>query len=107
MAEVTIGKLSNHTGVNIETIRYYEKIGLMPKPPRKEGGHRIYDDTLTNRLRFIRRGRELGFSLEDIRMMIGLEDGEPSCEQVHAMTQLHLDNIRQKIVDLKKLEKTR
>lgn len=55
-------------GVNIETIRYYERVGLMPKPPRSEGGHRVYDRTHKQRLIFIRRARKLGFSLDDIRI---------------------------------------
>lgn len=104
--EITIGKLSDHTGVKVETIRYYEKIGLMPSPPRKSGGHRLYGPQFVDRLCFIRRGRELGFSLSDIRKLFGLEDGQPTCEQVHALTQEHIKDIRRKIADLKKLERT-
>ncbi|MGH9693150.1 MAG: MerR family transcriptional regulator, partial [Bryobacteraceae bacterium] len=63
----TIGNLSGETGVNIETIRYYERIGLMAKPPRSEGGRRLYDEPASRRLNFIRRSRELGFSIEEIR----------------------------------------
>jgi MerR family mercuric resistance operon transcriptional regulator len=58
-----IGGLSRETGVNIETIRYYERIGLLPSPPRSEGGHRLYDDGHRQRLVFIRRSRQLGFAL--------------------------------------------
>ncbi len=101
---LTIGKLSDQTGVNIETIRYYEKIGLMPSPPRKESGHRVYDDALTQRLHFIKRGRELGFSLQSIRGLLGLEDEKPSCAQVYDIATEHLKDIRKKIADLKKLE---
>ena len=104
--ELTIGKLSNQTGVKIETIRYYEKIGLVPPPPRKQGGHRIYNDDLAQRLRFIRRSRELGFSLDDIRALLGLEDKKPSCAQVYDISTEHLSEIRKKIADLKKLEKS-
>lgn len=103
---LTIGKLSDQTGVKIETIRYYEKIGLMPKPPRKQSGHRVYDGALVQRLRFIRRGRELGFSLDNIRGLLGLEDKKPSCAQVYDISTEHLDEIRKKIADLKKLEKS-
>lgn len=102
---ITIGKLSAETGVNIETIRYYEKIGLMQKPGRTNGGHRIYTPVDMTRLRFVRRGRELGFSLDDVRSLLGLEDEQPSCAAVHAITVRHLDTIRAKIRDLKKLEK--
>ncbi|MCK5748928.1 MAG: helix-turn-helix domain-containing protein [Oricola sp.] len=104
--ELTIGKLSDQTGVKIETIRYYEKIGLMPAPPRTESGRRMYNDALADRLRFIRRGRELGFSLDDIRTLLGLEDQKPTCAEVFDITSAHVDLIRTKITDLKKLEKT-
>ena len=102
---LTIGKLSDQSGVKIETIRYYEKIGLMPHPPRKEGGHRVYSDAHAQRLRFIKRGRELGFSLENIRVLIGLEDKKPSCAEVYDISTEHLEEIRNKIADLKKLER--
>lgn len=103
---LTIGKLSEQTSVKIETIRYYEKIGMMPDPPRKASGHRTYTRELVDRLRFIRRGRELGFSLNDIRGLLGVEDNSPTCAEVHELTKTHLDTIRSKITDLRKLEKT-
>ncbi len=103
---LNIGKLSVQTGVKVETIRYYEKIGLMPQPPRKQSGHRIYGKELVLRLRFIKRGRELGFSLENIRGLLGLEDKKPSCAQVYNISTEHLAEIRKKIADLKKLERT-
>lgn len=102
---LTIGKLSDQTGVKIETIRYYERIDLMPQPPRKESGHRVYGDAHVQRLRFIKRGRELGFSLDSIRGLIGLEDSKPTCAQVYDISTEHLGEIRKKIADLKKLEK--
>jgi len=102
----TIGWISDQTGVKIETIRYYEKIGLMPQPPRKESGHRVYNNELAHRLRFIKRGRELGFSLENIRGLLGLEDKKPSCAQVYDIATNHVEDIQTKIADLKKLEKT-
>jgi MerR family mercuric resistance operon transcriptional regulator len=104
---LSIGLLSTQTNCKIETIRYYEKIGIFPKPPRTEGGHRIYSENHLKRLVFIRRGRELGFSLEDIRALLKLIDGGGhTCQQVEAITLHHLGNIHQKILDLKKLEKT-
>ncbi len=101
-----IGALSDHTGVNIETIRYYEKIGLLAKPPRAPSGHRVYDGALAGKLRFIRRARDLGFSLDDIRSLLGMEDKPPSCAEVYELTENHLANIRAKIADLKRLERT-
>ncbi len=103
---LTIGLLSKQTDCKIETIRYYEKIGIFPKPPRTEGGHRIYSENHMKRLVFIRRGRDLGFSLEEIRALLRLVDGgNNNCGQVQEITLHHLGDIRRKIVDLKKLEK--
>ena len=67
-----IGAISAETGVNIETIRYYERIGIMPAPPRTQGGQRAYSEAHFKRLIFIRRSRKLGFSLDEIRVLIGL-----------------------------------
>ena len=101
-----IGALSAQTGVNIETIRYYERIGVMPAPPRTEGRQRVYDENHLKRLTFIRRGRELGFSLDEIRELLGLVRGHSlTCAQVKAMTQGHVASIRSKVRDLRKLER--
>ena len=101
-----IGTLSAETGVNIETIRYYEKIGLIPAPPRTEGRQRVYDGTHLKRLTFIRRSRELGFSLDEIRALLGLvRGGDLSCAEVKTMTEQHVTDIRRKVKDLKKLER--
>jgi MerR family transcriptional regulator, mercuric resistance operon regulatory protein len=101
-----IGELSRLTGVNIETIRYYEKIKMLRPPPRTEGGRRIYGPAETRVLGFIRRGRELGFGLEDIRALIALgAPGKASCADVREIAAHHLDNIRAKIADLRKLER--
>lgn len=101
-----IGGLSKLTGVNIETIRYYERIKMLPLPPRTTGGRRVYDPTHLRILTFIRRSRELGFSLDEIRALIrlgGLE--KASCRQVREIAAHHLDDIRAKITDLRKLER--
>lgn len=101
-----IGALSIETGVNIETIRYYEKIGLMPAPPRTQGRQRVYDSAHLKRLTFIRRGRELGFSLDQIRELLGLVRGHDlTCAEVKAMTEEHVTDIRRKVKDLRKLER--
>ena len=101
-----IGTLSAATGVNIETIRYYEKIGLVPAPPRTEGRQRVYDSTHLKRLTFIRRGRELGFSLDEIRALLGLvRGGDLNCAEVKTMTERHVTDIRRKVKDLKRLER--
>jgi MerR family mercuric resistance operon transcriptional regulator len=101
-----IGKLSKLSGVNIETIRYYEKIGVMPAPGRSAGGYRIYGPDHLKRLNFVRRSRRLGFSLDEIRSLLRLVDGHAyTCAQVHALTLDHLAEIRRKIADLKRLER--
>ncbi len=94
------------TGVNIETVRYYEKIGLLPPPPRSEGGHRIYGEDLLKRLTLIRRGRERGFTLEEVGGLLALVDGGGyTCAEVKAMTLDHLKTVRSKVADLRTIEK--
>ena len=102
----SIGELSRLAGVNIETIRYYEKIKMLPAPPRTEGGHRVYGAKETQILAFIRRGRELGFTLGEIRALLDLsEPGKASCGEVRDIAEHNLKHIRSKIADLVKLEK--
>ena len=103
----TIGGLSESTGVNVETIRYYERIRLLPPPPRSAGRHRLYDDAYRQRLVFIRRARELGFSLGEVRALLGLGGGhDMTCAVVKSLTQHHVAAIREKVRDLKRLERT-
>jgi MerR family mercuric resistance operon transcriptional regulator len=103
---LTIGELSKLTGVNIVTIRYYERIKMLPLPPRTAGGRRIYDALNVRILAFIRRSRELGFSLGEIRALIRLGGPErASCRQVREIAAHHLNDIRTKIADLRKLER--
>ena len=100
-----IGELSRATGTNIETIRYYEKTGMMPDPPRNATGYRIYDDTHVSRLRFILRARELGFSIDEIRGLLDLVDGgTQTCAEVKERTERHLSDVRAKIADLMRIE---
>lgn len=104
---LTRGVVSKLTGCNIETIRYYERIGLMPDPARSEGGHRIYSDDQVRRLMFIRRCRELGFRVEQIRELLRLVDGgDYTCEEVRVITVDHLDDVGRKIADLRKIQTT-
>jgi MerR family mercuric resistance operon transcriptional regulator len=102
-----IGTLSKKTNCKIETIRYYEKIALLPEPSRSTGGYRIYDTEHLKRLVFVRRSRELGFTIDEIRTLLNLVDGgKYTCSDIKSITLTHLNDIRQKIIDLKKLEKT-
>ena len=106
MKPFTIGVLSKGTGCNIETIRYYERIRLMPKPPRSPGGHRLYEDDHLRRLTFIRRSRELGFTLEEVRGLLRLVDGGSyTCAEVKTLTLDHAAEVRRKVADLRKLER--
>lgn len=100
-----IGEMSRQTGVNIETIRYYERIGLMPKPDRTAGGNRQYDQDQLKRLYFLRRARDLGFSLEEIRGLFEMVDRKDfTCSEVHDLTVNHLISVREKILNLNRLE---
>ncbi len=105
-ARLTRGVVAARTGCNIETVRYYERIGLLPPPPRTEGGHRIYDEYLLRRLNFICRSRELGFTIEEVRDLLGLVDGGGyTCAEVKEITLDHLRNVHVKIADLRRLER--
>ena len=104
---LTIGALSKQTGVNIETIRFYERIGILAKPPRSAGGHRLYGQDQRMRLGFVRRSRELGFSLQEVRGLLHLVDGgHHTCAEVKAITMDHLADVRRKVADLRRLERT-
>lgn len=101
----TIGRLAALSGVNLETIRYYERIGLMPEPDRTDGGHRLYEPAHRRRLVFIRRARELGFGLDGIRTLLDLaEPHRRSCDEVRTIASDHLQDVRAKIADLVRLE---
>ena len=101
-----IGELSKRSGVNIETIRYYERVKMLAPPPRTASGRRVYDETDLRILAFIRRSRELGFSLDEIRALLRLGGPEKaSCREVREIAAHHLQDIRAKLGDLKKLER--
>lgn len=105
-APISIGALSKRTGCNIETVRYYERIRVLPRPARTPGGHRLYTLEHVKRLWFVRRARELGFSLEEVRALLGLADQRSSrCADVRNMAAGHLTDVRAKIADLKTMER--
>jgi MerR family mercuric resistance operon transcriptional regulator len=98
--------LARATGCNLETIRYYEKIGIMPDPPRSTKGYRSYDDAHVRRLKFVIRSRDLGFSLEEVRGLLGLvEEQSRTCAEVQIIAEDHLTDVRAKIADLKRIER--
>ncbi|QGM98248.1 MerR family transcriptional regulator [Methylocystis parvus] len=105
MQPLTIGRLAAAAGVNLETVRYYERIELMPQPARTASGRRAYEQAHVRRLAFIRRARELGFSIEDIRALLALaEPSRVSCVDVREIARTHLDEVRAKLADLARLE---
>jgi MerR family mercuric resistance operon transcriptional regulator len=97
--------LARATGCNLETIRYYEKIGIMPDPPRSTKGYRSYDNAHVRRLKFVMRSRDLGFSLEEVRGLLGLVDEQSrTCAEVQIIAEDHLTDVRAKIADLQRIE---
>ncbi len=99
-----IGEVAERSGCHPETVRYYERIGLLPAPPRTAGGYRDYRPADADRLRFISRGRELGFSLEEIRSLLGLaEDDGLSCQDVDRLARGHLLDIQTRLSDLQRM----
>ena len=103
---IAIGRLSSETGTNIETIRYYEKVRLLPTPPRSEGGYRLFGVDHLKRLNFIRRARILGFSIGEIRTLLRLADeGQRPCAEVRVVAAAHLGDVRARIADLRRMER--
>ncbi len=100
------GDLARATGCNLETIRYYEKIGIMPDPPRSTKGYRSYDKAHVKRLKFVMRSRDLGFSLEEVRGLLGLvDDRSRTCAEVQIIAEDHLTDVQAKIADLQRIER--
>jgi MerR family mercuric resistance operon transcriptional regulator len=103
---IAIGELSRRTACNIETIRYYERIGLLPSPGR-QGRYRRYDAKDVRRLTFVRRARELGFTLDEVRALLALSttDGQTACSEVRAISVTHLADVRTRLADLRAMER--
>lgn len=103
---LTRGELARRTGVNMETIRYFERIGILSEPPRTEGGHRVYDESHVRTLSFVRRARSLGFTPEEVRTILDLGGpGKASCAEVREIAAHHLEQVRSKIADLVEIER--
>jgi Cu(I)-responsive transcriptional regulator len=98
---LTIGRLAAATGTSVETVRYYERAGLLPQPARTEGNYRAYHPEDLDRLRFIRRTRDLGFSLDEVRALLDMAGNrDQDCGTVDTLAQRHLAGIDGKIADL-------
>ena len=104
MDGMTRGEVADKADVNPETLRYYERKGLIPKPPRSDGGFRLYDESYVDRLRFIQRAKDLGFTLAEIEDLLDLRVGEEAtCRDVKAQAEDKLDEVETKIRDLKRI----
>lgn len=99
----TIGRLATAAGVGIDTVRFYERRGLLPAPRRTASGYRLYDADSISRIRFVRRAKDLGFTLDEIRNLLKLQDNAGPKSEVKAITRLKLDQIDNKIADLTRM----
>jgi DNA-binding transcriptional MerR regulator len=107
MAKLKIGGLADRSGTNAPTIRYYEEIGLLRPADRQSGGQRTYGDADVKRLTFIRRCRDFGFSIEQVRSLVALvEDRDRSCMDARDLAQAHLTAVRARLTELKALERS-
>lgn len=106
MIGMTIGQLGRATGTAVETVRYYEKIGLLPKAARTAGNYRSYGSAEVDRLGFIRKARDLGFSIEQVRALLSLSDErDRDCDDVDRIAKQHLAEVDRKIADLTALRR--
>jgi len=107
MATMTIGKLAKRAGVGVETIRFYERRGLIPEPPRLSSGYRQYDDATVLRVQFIRRAKELGFTLKEIEGLLSLRvDPNAPCQDVNRRIEAKIEDIEEKIEMLERMKST-
>ena len=107
MTTLTIGELAREGQVNLETIRYYEREGLMPPPPRKKSGHRVYADSDVRRLRFIKRAQALGFTLREVRELLAIKvDSLQPCAEVVRQIDAKAREVKAKIAHLEAIDRT-
>jgi DNA-binding transcriptional MerR regulator len=100
-----IGQVAQSTGLSIDTIRFYEKQGLVHAPPRSSGGYRVYDDRDVERFQFVSRAQNLGFSLQEIRELLVIESRKGNgCSHVHDLIATKIDQVKEKIAELKRIE---
>lgn len=105
MEEYKVGEIAKIVNVNVETLRYYEKIKLMPKPKRKESRYRLYDDNDLRKLKFIKRSKELGFTLKEIKELLNLKiESTATCGDVKHLAEHKLNDIEERINDLKNIK---
>lgn len=102
-ATFTVGRLARKSGVNLQTVRYYQRRGLFPVPPRPASGYRLYSHTDVQRIRFIKRAQALGFTLREIRQL--LELSERRCREVRPLAEIKRDDVVRRMRDLKRMLK--
>lgn len=103
---IAIGRLAKQTGTNVETVRFYERIGLLPTPTRSAGGYRLYRTDHVKRLNFVRRARALGFSIQEVRTLLRLADERRRpCAEARIVAEAHLKDVLAKIADLRAMER--
>lgn len=105
MINLTIGKLAKETGTNIETIRYYERRGLIPEPPRRESGYREFSHKYVERILFIKRAQTLGFTLKEVLELLTMADGVADCKDIKKFAEDKINDIENRIRDFKKIKK--
>lgn len=106
MTALTIGQVARQAGVGVETVRFYERQGLLNEPPRRESGYRQYSDDVVARLRFIRRAKDLGFSLKEIKELLALRvDPTTTCAEVRSKAEAKLVDVEEKIQALQRIKK--
>ena len=103
-AALTIGRLAHEAGVNVQTIRFYQRLGLIAEPPKPLGGVRHYSSDTVGRVRFVKRAQALGFSLDEIALLLGLSDGK-HCAETQALAEKKLAMVEEKISDLAAIQK--
>lgn len=99
---LTIGNLASNAGVNVETIRYYERRGLIDQPVKPKTGYRRYDEAVLDRILFIKKAQSLGFQLDEIKILISLASGH--CSEIQSLAEAKLGDVQLKIKDLQRLE---
>lgn len=107
MSTLTIGKVARRAGIGVETVRFYEREGLIDEPPRKTSGYRQFPEETVLRLRFIRHAKDLGFTLREIKELLDLRsDGKRACDEVRALAEAKIADIEEKIALLQRMRTT-
>lgn len=104
MEILSIGQVARRAGIGVETVRFYEREGLLEEPPRRTSGYRQYDEQVVKRLHFIKRAQKLGFSLKEITELLLLHvDGQTSCEEVKGRTEAKIAEVERKLLELQRM----